>query len=109
MMLPSNPQSRGTPTYDLERIQQLVGQGLVSYRVTAAARYGAAELGLSEDELVEIVLSLTPSHFYKSMESEQLPGLWQDVYHFPHGAAVLYVKLQIDPLGRAVIIQCKEK
>jgi motility quorum-sensing regulator / GCU-specific mRNA interferase toxin len=105
----SSSPGRSTPTYDLETIQQLVGQGLISYRVTTAARYGAAELGISEDDLVEIVLSLTPSYFYKSMESEQVPGLWQDVYHFPHGPAVLYVKLQIDPLGRAVIIQCKER
>ncbi|HEX8244175.1 MAG TPA: type II toxin-antitoxin system MqsR family toxin [Longimicrobium sp.] len=108
-MLPLDPKSRATPTYDLERIQQLVGQGPITFRFTTAALHGAAALDLSENDIVEAVLSLTSSCFYKSMESERLPGLWQDVYHLTYRGVVLYLKVQIDQSGRAVVVQCKEK
>jgi motility quorum-sensing regulator/GCU-specific mRNA interferase toxin len=108
-MLPLDPKSRATPTYDLERIQQLVGQGPISRVVTAAAAEGARTLGLGLQDIDAAVLELTPACFYKSMESERVPGLWQDVYHLSYKGAVLYLKLQIDSFGRGVVIQCKEK
>jgi hypothetical protein len=107
-MLPSNDPSR-TPAYDLEEVQRLVGQGPISRRITKVAADGAVEVGLSEEGLVAAVLSLTPAHFYKCMEAEQRPGLWQDVYHLPHGTITLYLKLQIGFDGRAVVVQCKRR
>ena len=108
-MLPSSGDRSRTPAYDLEEVQRLVGQGAISRRITKAAVDGAVEVGLSEEGLVAAVLSLTPAHFYKSMEAEQRPGLWQDVYHLPHGTMMLYLKLQIGHDGRAVVVQCKRR
>ncbi len=107
-MLPSD-QSRGTPTYDLERIQQLVGQGAISRRVTTAALEGAHQLGLDRSEIIAAVLELTPTCFHKSMEADKCPGLWQDVYHLRYRSMELYIKLQIDPVGIAVVIQFKAR
>lgn len=108
-MLPSSGDRSRTPTYDLEEVQRLVGQGPITRQITLAAAEGAVALGLSEEALVAAVLSLTSAHFYKSMEAEQRPGLWQDVYHLPHGGVVLYLKVQIGYDGRAVVVQCKRR
>jgi hypothetical protein len=106
-MLPSSDRSR-VPTYDLEEVQRLVGQGPISSSISLAAIKGAADLGMGEAEIVTAVLALEPHCFYKSMESEKQQGLWQDVYHLKWDAAELYIKVQINN-GFAVVIQCKEK
>lgn len=59
--------------------------------------------------LVGAVLELTPRDFYKSMESEQLPGLWQDVYHTVYRGLRLYIKIQIGADGRGVVVQYKAR
>jgi Motility quorum-sensing regulator, toxin of MqsA len=107
-MLPYKP-SGDRPTYDLQEVQRLVGQGGVSCVITNAALDGAAEEGLDRQEIIEAVLSLDESHFYKSMGSNRFPSLWQDVYHLLFGGCDLYIKLQIDTGGFAVVIQCKRK
>lgn len=99
----------GKPTYDLRQLQQLVGQGELSRVITSAAREGASECGLDVPEIVAAVLELGPSHFYKTMEAEKCPGLWQDVYHIGFQGRELYVKLQLSPDGRATVVQCKRK
>jgi hypothetical protein len=86
-----------------------VGQGAPSRVISSAARHAAGELGFSRDDIVEAVLMLEPECFYKSMEAERFPGLWQDVHHLWHGIVELYIKLQIDPRGRAVVIQFKRR
>jgi hypothetical protein len=106
MMLPSNP---GTPAYDLERIQQLVGQGDLSRVITTAAYEGADEWDWGRAEIVEAVLALAPHHFHKTMPAEKRPGFWQDVYHLPFRGEEVYIKLQIDPKGFAVVIQFKAR
>jgi motility quorum-sensing regulator / GCU-specific mRNA interferase toxin len=109
MMLPSNSPSRGTPAYDLELIQQMVGQGPISRLITSTAVEGARMAGLEQSGIVEAVLELTPSCFYKSMESDQRPGLWQDVYHLRYAGVDLYIKLQIDVDGFATVVQFKRR
>jgi hypothetical protein len=99
----------GKPMYDLEKVQQLVGQGLLSSSITQAAKDGAELLGFGDEDIVQAVLELTPRHFYKSMESERLPGLWQDVYHLDYRGWPLYIKLQLNPVGRAVVVQYKAR
>jgi hypothetical protein len=66
-------------------------------------------VSLDRNGIIAVVLSLEPQDFYKTMESEQRPGLWQDVYHKRYGVNDLYIKLQIDADGRAVIIQFKRR
>lgn len=99
----------GKPTYDLQHLQQLVGQGPLTRVITAAAVDGASQLELIHEHIVEAVLLLMPQHFYKTMESEQVPGLWQDVYHIEYRDWPLYIKLQIGFDGRAHVVQFKRK
>jgi motility quorum-sensing regulator/GCU-specific mRNA interferase toxin len=96
-----------TPTYDLQAIQRLVREGRV--QITAVAVRGAAALGISPAGIRKVVLSLTPADFFKSMEAEKVPGLWQDVYRPFHVRIQLYVKLQIAVRGDAVVIQLKRR
>ncbi|HEX5869823.1 MAG TPA: type II toxin-antitoxin system MqsR family toxin [Longimicrobium sp.] len=100
---------RGEPTYDLQQLQQLIGQGLASSSITKAAEAGAAECEWQRDDIVEAVLQLTEKHFYKSMESEKIRGLWQDVYHLQFRGEMLYIKLQLGADGRAFVVQFKRK
>jgi hypothetical protein len=105
-MLPSD---KRLPTYDLDEIQRLVGQGELSRFVTEAAAEEAERLGFVLDDVVEAVLLLSPENFYKTMEASRFPGRWQDVYHLSFRGVPLYIKLQIDNCGRAVVIQFKRK
>lgn len=100
---------RGQPTYDLQELQRLIGQGPLSSRFTGTAKRGADLLGLGDDDIVDAVLGLTSADFYKSMESEQLPGLWQDVYHAEYRGLRLYIKLQMGVDGRAIVVQFKAR
>ena len=100
---------RGQPTYDLQELQRLIGQGPVSSWFTGTAKDGADLLGLGDEDIVDVVLSLTRACFYKSMESERLPGLWQDVYHAEYRGLRLYIKLQIGGDGRAAVVQFKAR
>jgi hypothetical protein len=100
---------RGVPAYDLHELQRLIGQGPVSSRITSTAEAGAIELSLEPEAIREAVLELLPGHFYKSMESDVIPGLWQDVYHMEFKGKWLYIKLQMGGDGRAVIIQFKRR
>lgn len=100
---------RGEPTYDLRHLQQLIGQGTVSSWTTITAERGAVDLGLQRNDIIEAVLELLPQHFYKSMESGQCPGLWQDVYHLDRNGVALYIKLQLSADGRAVVVQFKRR
>lgn len=99
----------GKPTYDLQHLQQLVGQGHLSRGITEAAERGATGLHLQEGDIIEAVLELSNADFYKSMEAEKCPGLRQDVYHLRRGETVIYIKLQLSPDGRAIVVQFKEK
>jgi motility quorum-sensing regulator/GCU-specific mRNA interferase toxin len=100
---------RGKPTYDLQQLQQLVGQGQVSRLITQAAMDGGAPLNCGTEEIVEAVLALTAGDFYKTMQSDRSPGLWQDVYHLEYRGVQLYVKLQVGFDGRAHVVQFKQK
>lgn len=99
----------GKPTYDLQLIQQLVGQGPLSRWITKAAAQGGALLGLGDEDVIEAVLLLTVHDFYKTMEAEMVPGLWQDVYHLGFRGRQLYIKIQIGDDRRAVVVQFKQR
>lgn len=79
------------PTYALVEIQRLVRSG--AFQITNSARVGAAALGFDETAVVRCVLELTGNEFYKTMPSELVPGLWQDVYRPVFENEALYVKL----------------
>ncbi|RKH39705.1 type II toxin-antitoxin system MqsR family toxin [Corallococcus sp. AB050B] len=95
------------PTYDLPLFQkQFPTNGLI----TKTARRSATELGLSPDDIDDIVSNLTSADFYKSMPSKMIAGLWQDVYRTDFLGTPLYVKIQMqDSNTCAVLISLKEK
>jgi motility quorum-sensing regulator/GCU-specific mRNA interferase toxin len=107
-MLPFNSRSRA-PAYDLEEVQRLAGQGPISCKVTEVALDGGRALGFNYDGVIEVVLAIQETDFYKSMPSVQVFGLWQDVYRLSYEGVSLYVKLQINHRGEAVVIQFKER
>jgi hypothetical protein len=102
---------RWCATYPLAEVKRLIRAG--SCRVTGQAEVDARDqLGLLRAEVLQWVLKLKEIEFYKSMESEKLPGLWQDVYRpiiaTPlHQAGVeVYCKVQVST-GSTVVISFK--
>jgi motility quorum-sensing regulator / GCU-specific mRNA interferase toxin len=84
----------GIPHYPMEAVRQLAAAS-TSRSVTLTATKGATSLGLETEDVWKVVQSLTLHDFYKAMESEKVPGLWQDVYKVRYGDQRLYVKVQL--------------
>ena len=95
------------PTYDLDGFRQELSSAK-ALRMTRTAQDATLRLGLTLEDVVQVVQSMRRSHFYKSMTSHADHRVWQDVYHVPWGGLVLYVKLTVDELGR-LILSMKEK
>jgi motility quorum-sensing regulator / GCU-specific mRNA interferase toxin len=95
------------PTYDLAWIQHKVRAG--EYRTTRAAAAGASELGFDEGDIVACICALTWADFFKTMESDRRPGLWQDVYRPVYDGHQVYLKLQMHHDSQAVVIQFKAR
>ena len=95
------------PTYDLDGFRQEFSSAK-ALRMTRTAQDATLRLGLTLEDVVQVVQSMRRSHFYKSMTSHADHRVWQDVYHVPWGGLVLYVKLTVDELGR-LILSMKEK
>ena len=65
--------------------------------------------GLKESNIVEIMLDLKQTHFYKSMDSHINHKIRQDVYHYPYQNLIIYVKFQLSNDNLCVIMSFKEK
>jgi motility quorum-sensing regulator / GCU-specific mRNA interferase toxin len=70
---------KGTAHCKRSLVKALVGVGKI--RTTFSTQSGAAQLGLKNSDIVAVVISLTPSCFYKSMTTHADHRVWQDVYH----------------------------
>jgi motility quorum-sensing regulator / GCU-specific mRNA interferase toxin len=68
---------------------------------------GAENLGMDE-YAADLIRSLTPRDFDKSMPSEVNPEIWQDVYKPVAEARELYVKFTLDSRGEFLLISFKE-
>ncbi len=90
-----------TPHYPLEQVQELARAGMV--RITAVAFEGAFELGL-QDEIVPVILALTPADCAKTMPDRRFPGEYQDVYKPEYRDMDLYIKLKIKD-GRQLVVE----
>ncbi len=84
---------------DVVRLAQTTGARFLTESSKADAR---GRLGIYEQAVIyKIVADLRPTDFYKTMESETLPGTFQDVYHPQvrtpafQGGVFLYCKVQI--------------
>ncbi len=91
--------------YTLEDVQRLVRRG--DYRITVSARIGASDLYLDESDILDCVLLLEKRHFYKTMPASKAPGLHQDVYRLRYQSRSIYLKLQVNRSGAAVVVSFK--
>jgi motility quorum-sensing regulator / GCU-specific mRNA interferase toxin len=97
---------KGTPHCKLQVVKALIEAGNV--RATGSAFIGARELGIETlAGMCEVVLSLTPADFYKSMTTHADHRIWQDVYRarFEERADV-YIKLTV--IDDVLIVSFKE-
>ena len=93
------------PTYDLEAFKAASPR----MRVTVVAARTAAALGFGQAEIVTTIQAMRRSQFYKSMTSHTDHRIWQDVYHVPSPAGVLYVKFTADAVAEFLLLSFKEK
>jgi len=98
--------NKSTPHYKLNLIHSLINGD--KYIITDISLEGSNKLGLSETEMLDTVLNLKHSDFYKSMTHYLNHKIWQDVYKPLCNTRRLYIKLQISPDNKAVIIDFKE-
>lgn len=94
------------PTYPLQEIKKLISENM--YRITQSALNGALELNLDENDICECICdTLTEDDFYKTMPSEVMPSLWQDVYKVRFHRIPIYLKMQINKKKNVVVISFK--
>jgi motility quorum-sensing regulator/GCU-specific mRNA interferase toxin len=105
--LPDN--SNKKPTYELSTIKKLLNDPRTRH-ITRQSYWTAVSLGYAgEEDIVDVVNKISLIHFFKTMESTDCPGLWQDVYRIEDKNNMLYVKIQLSPAGKGVVIQFKRK
>ncbi len=75
-------------------------------RTTFSALAGGAALGFGFEEIVAVVLALTPKDFYKSMTTHDDHRIWQDVYRPKTLAGEVYLKLTV--LDDVLIVSFKQ-
>ena len=102
-----NFMEKRAPHYRLQEVLAIVSaHGLGVFTATAA--FNAAATGLSEDQVIAVVMSITRAMFYKSMTTTNDSKKWQDVYHVPcPNGKTAYIKLTLQE--GMVVIQFKEK
>jgi motility quorum-sensing regulator / GCU-specific mRNA interferase toxin len=93
-----------TPHCKLTVVKALIEAGKV--RTTHTARSGANELGLAFSDMLDVVMSLTPTDFYKSMTTHSDHTVWQDVYRPNTKAGDVYLKLTV--IDDVLIVSFKE-
>jgi motility quorum-sensing regulator / GCU-specific mRNA interferase toxin len=95
---------KGTPHCKLAVIKAMAEAGKI--RATATASRTARQLGMRFDDMVAVVLALTPADFYKSMTSHDDYRVWQDVYQPTTSAGDVYLKLTV--VDDVLIVSFKE-
>jgi motility quorum-sensing regulator/GCU-specific mRNA interferase toxin len=96
------------PTYDLDAFKAAFA-AVERLNVTGTALRSAAALGFGRAEIVATIQSMQRPQFYKSMTSLADHRVWQDVYHVPSSAGVLYVKFTADAVTEFLLLSFKEK
>jgi motility quorum-sensing regulator / GCU-specific mRNA interferase toxin len=96
------------PTYDLDAFKATFST-VEKLAVTGTALRSAASLGFGRAEIVSTILTMQRGHFFKSMTAYADSRQWQDVYHVPSTAGMLYVKFTADAITEFLLLSCKEK
>lgn len=92
------------PHCKLTKVKALVEIGNV--RTTHSARAGADAPGLELADMLSVVMSLTPTDFYKSMNTHADHTIWRDVYQPRTQAGDVYLKLTV--IDDVLIVSFKE-
>ncbi len=93
-----------SPHCRLPAIKSLVVEGKV--RATYSAVQGAAHLGLDFSGMLDVVMTLTPADFHKSMTTHADHTVWQDVYRPRTRYGSVYLKLTV--IDDVLIVSFKE-
>lgn len=94
-------------SYPLPEFKELVRSE--KYLIRVSALQTAALMGFVGDDIIDCIMNhLSPTHFYKTMLAESVPGLMQDVYKITYESKRVYLKLQVNQAGAAVIVSFKE-
>jgi motility quorum-sensing regulator/GCU-specific mRNA interferase toxin len=93
-----------SPHYPLANVKILVDAGEVS--ATFSALTGAAELGFDFDGMLQVLATLSPTDFYKSMTTYADHTIWQDVYRPMTEAGAVYLKITV--VDGVLIVSFKE-
>lgn len=95
---------KNTPHYQLAVIKMFIEAGKV--RMTASAVAGGELMGLDRTAIVDIVATLKPAVFYKSMTTHADHKIWQDVYQPSTPVGYVYLKLTV--IDDVLIVSFKE-
>ena len=93
-----------TPHCRLPALRGLIESGRV--RATRSALEGAAGMGLSFDQVIEVILGLSSTDFFKSMTTRADHRIWQDVYRPMTRVGRVYLKLTV--IDEVLIVSFKE-
>ncbi len=96
------------PTYDLDAFK-LTFADVDALHATGAALKGAAALGFGREDIVAVIQTMRRAQFFKSMTAYADHRVWQDVYHVPSDAGLLYVKFTADIVAEFLLLSFKEK
>ena len=94
------------PAYLLSEIQAKI-KTVNDLKMSHTARLNASELGIFEQDVIEIINRLESKEFYKSMTSYVDHRIWQDVYRTQWRGILLYLKFAVD-LNGFIIISLKK-
>jgi len=75
-------------------------------RSTKSALIGGEAMGFGFDDIINVVMALTPLDFYKSMTTHTDYRVWQDVYRPTTSAGEVYLKLTV--IDDVLIVAFKE-
>ena len=89
------------PTFNLEEFKNS------DYEITKTAQKSAENLGFKLNEIDEVISTMKPEHFYKSMTSYQNHKIWQDVYHVPYENLILYIKFTKNVISEFTLLSFK--
>ncbi len=93
-----------SPHCQLSVVRALVEAGKV--RATGTALAGGAAIGLEFEQMIGIVMALTPRDFHKSMTTHADHRIWQDVYRPVTEVGEVYLKLTV--IDDVLIVSFKE-
>ena len=95
---------KSTPHCKLAVVRALLQAG--NFRVTRAARTGAAAMGFDFQDMLTVIAALQAADFYKSMTTHADHTIWQDVYRTSSPLGAVYLKLTV--VDDLLIVSFKE-